>query len=264
MASRDDNRTMRPHVIVEEGAIIGYNVQIGAGSVVHAKVVIGDNCVIQEHCVLGVGGESSSIPLVVGASSVIRSHSVLYLGSTFGDRLETGHHVVIREGTRAGENLRVGNFCDVEGNCDIGDYCRFHGYVHVGKGTRIGNFVWLFSLTTTTNDPLPPSNVQAPITIEDGAVVCVNTTLFPGTRLGKGSFVSAGARCYGDIAPGAVITGENEISCHVSYLMDLKTGLRHPWMRHYRSVYPESVHPRLEELFKDVMESRFGDAFLGE
>ena len=32
---------------------------------------------------------------------MIRSHTVIYTGSMFGERLETGHHVVIREKTQA-------------------------------------------------------------------------------------------------------------------------------------------------------------------
>lgn len=246
-----------PDCRVSVRARLGAGVVIGPGSVVYDDVVLGDGSVVGECCVLGHRGPGEGGPLVIGARSTIRSHTVIYAGSRFGDQLETGHHVVIRENTVAGENLRVGNFNDIEGHCVIGDFCRFHGYVHVGKGTRIGHFVWLFSLTTATNDPLPPSALATPVTIEDGAVVCVGVTLMPGTVVGKGAFLSAGTTAGGNIPKGAVISGpEGRIVNHVSRLMHLETGTRHPWMRHFERGYPASARARLTELLAQIMENR--------
>jgi UDP-3-O-[3-hydroxymyristoyl] glucosamine N-acyltransferase len=243
--------------IVHPGARIGKDVEIGPFTVVHANVEIGDQCVIHEHCVIGARGPQTTAPLVLGPRAIIRSHTVVYQNSTIGPRLETGHHVVIRERSQIGENLRVGNFSDIEGDCTIGDFARFHGYVHVGKGGRIGSFVWLFSLTTATNDPLPPSSLADPVHIDDGAVVCVGATLMPGCRIGKGAFVSAGAMASGDIPKGAVVSGPaGTVVNHVSRLMNLAGGLRHPWMRHYRSVYPEHAQERLDALLVEVLENR--------
>lgn len=194
---------------------------------------------------------------MIGPGSTIRSFSVIYSGSRFGSRLETGHHVVIREQTNAGENLRIGNFSDIEGHCAIGDYCRFHGYAHVGRGSRIGHFVWLFSLTTATNDPLPPSSLAEPVVMEDGVVVCVGVTLMPGVRLGKGAFVTAGTLARGEIPPGAVVAGpECRIVSHVSQLMHLDSGTRHPWMRHFAEKYPPESHERLAGLLSEILATR--------
>lgn len=246
--------------IISPAAVLGQNIVIGDYSKIFGNVVISDNVQIGDYCQIGhpsVSAEKN--PLVIGANSLIRSHSILYENSTFGSCLETGHHVIIREGTRTGENLRVGNFSDIEGDCVIGDYCRFHGYVHVGKGSEIGHFVWIFSLVTVTNDPLPPSKSKKPVQINDGAVVCVGSTLMPGTTLGVGAFVSAGTKASGDIPSGAVITGENgKVINHVSRLMDFNSGQRHPWMNHYRSAYPDSasINKRLDSILKKIMKNK--------
>lgn len=227
-------------------------------SIIHPNVEIGQGTSVGEYCVLGGGPLAGKEPLLIGANSTIRSHSVIYAGSTFGDGLETSHHVVIREKTIAGENLRVGNFNDIEGDCVIGDFCRFHGYVHIGKGSRIGSFVWLFSLTTATNDPLPPSRIVDPVTIGDGVVVCVGVTMMPGTRLGDGAFVTAGSQAKGEIPPGAVVAGpDGEIINHVANLIHPTTGTRCPWMRYYSNAYPERCQTRISELQKRVLENRF-------
>lgn len=246
-----------PLARVHPGARIGRNVTIGDFSVVHERVELGDNSVVQEHCLLGVRGAGTSEPVIIGPGATIRSHAVIYEHSQIGPKLETGHHVVIRERSRIGENLRMGNFSDIEGDCEVGDYARLHGYVHLGKGSRVGHFVWLFSLSTATNDPLPPSRVQFPVEIGDGAVVCVGATLLPGCRLGKGALVSAGALASGDVPPGAVVVGaDGRVVNHVSRLVNLAAGLRHPWMRHYRDAYPPQAHPRIDALLDEVMANR--------
>ncbi len=249
---------IHPTAVISSGARISDSAEVGPYCVIYEGVILGDHTKIAEYCSLGGGPLQGKEPLSIGPNSVIRSHSVIYAGSCFEDRLETGHHVMIREKTTVGKNLRVGNFSDIEGHCEIGDYCRFHGYTHVGKGSKIGNFVWLFSLTTATNDPLPPSLSPLPVTIEDGCVVCVGVTLMPGTTLQLGCFISAGSTASGTIPPGAVVSGPNsEIVNHVCNLISPQSGLRHPWMRHYASAYPAEAHPAIAELLKRVSENRF-------
>jgi len=242
---------------VSSKAQLGNGVEIGPGAVVHDNVRLGDRVRVGPHCILGQAGPGTPDGTVIGEEATIRSHAVIYAGCSFGRGLETGHHVVIRDGTRAGENLRVGNFSDIEGQCAIGDYCRFHGYVHVGRGSTIGNFVWLYSLSIGTNDPLPPSEVHDPVTIEDGAVVCVGAILMPGTHLGTGAFVCAGARAEGAVPAGAVIDGpDGRIVNHVKRLVHLGGGLRHPWMNHFRRGFPEEAFGRLEALRDEILASK--------
>ena len=253
---------MSESVIAESARIhpkarLGKDLNIGEYVVIHENVEIGDGCTIQDHCVLGVKGPRTFEPLVLGPGATIRSHSVLYEHSTIGPKLETGHHTVIRERSVVGENLRLGSYSDVEGDCTIGDFSRFHGYVHIGKGTMIGHFVWVFSFSDAANDPLPPSDLAAPVILGDGSVVCLGSILMPGCELGTGAFVVAGSRPAGKIPPGAVVAGSpGRILFHVSRLMDLDSGLSHPWMTHYRSVYPEHAQPRLDELLEEVMKTR--------
>ncbi|MCU0718071.1 MAG: hypothetical protein MUC83_00090 [Pirellula sp.] len=232
--------------------IVPESCKIGDFVKIHPGVTLGVNVQIDDFCVIGQPGPmGSGSTLHVPDGSIIRSHSIIYSGSTFGARLETGHHVVIREGTSAGKNLRVGNFSDIEGDCRIGDFCRFHGYVHVGKGSVIGNFVWLFSLVTLTNDPLPPSNVREGVTIEDGVVVCVGCTLMPGSSIGKGTVIAAGCQVKG-VQPAAVLVCEGAKQTPLRNLRSLKHKLQFPWTSHFRHAYPKEAQQALEELDADL------------
>lgn len=251
-------RDIHPTAIIDASVVLPESITVGAYTRIHHGVQLGDGTVVGEFCLLGGGPEAGKSGLLIRPNSVIRSHTVIYAGSSFGDSLETGHHVVIREKTQAGKSLRVGNFSDIEGDCTIGDYCRFHGYVHVGKGSSVGNFVWLFSLVTATNDPLPPSSLARPVIIGDGAVVCVGALLMPGVELGAGAFVTAGSKAEGKIPNGAVVSGDKgDIVSHVANLIDMESGVRHPWMRHLKERYPDECHPRIHDLMDMISKNKF-------
>jgi acyl-[acyl carrier protein]--UDP-N-acetylglucosamine O-acyltransferase len=246
---------------VSESAIIGRNVKIGRFSIINGNVVLGDNVTIGDLCVIGepVTRDLHDRTLRIGADSTIRSHAVLYEGSSFGPGLQTGHHTMIREETVAGERLSVGSFCDIEGDCRIGDFVRCHSYVHVGRGSKIGDFVWLYSLVTLTNDPLPPSLLEAPVVLEDGVVVCVGSTVLPGVIMRKGAFAAAGTQVRGEVLMGRIVSGsDGQEHGHVASLFHMESETRHPWMRHLKSRYPERVHPRIAALEKEILASRFG------
>lgn len=241
---------------ISNKAIIGENSEIGEFTIIHDNVVIGNNVTIGSNCIIGHPTKSTNENLYIGDDSVIRSHSILYQGSNFEKKLETGHHVLIRENTVAGINLRIGSFSDIEGDVVIGDYSRFHSYVHVGKGSSIGSFVWLYSLVTLTNDPLPPSHAHRPVKIEDGVVVCVNSTIYPGVCLKKGAFVSAGSNVNRDLNVGQVFQSGKNNSVHVANLINLDYHIHHPWMNHFKEAYPKSSWSRIDKLKEEIMLSQ--------
>jgi len=235
-------------------AQIGKNVQIGYGTRIFDSAVIGDNVVIGDHCEIGVPLARSSASTLIGSASVIRSHAVIYQDVHVGPEFQTGHHTLLRDGVRAGTNLRLGSFSDLEGACVIGDYCRFHSYVHVGRGSTVGSFVWLFSLVTLTADPLPPSHFETPSTIEDGVVVCVGCTVLPGTLLRKGAFICAGSCARGQVPPGGVVDGHRgDVILHVTQLGNRKLNIVHPWMAHFADAYPAEAQPRIQVLHQEIL-----------
>jgi UDP-3-O-[3-hydroxymyristoyl] glucosamine N-acyltransferase len=241
--------------IVSPKARIGDGVTIGHGTLVYDNVEIGAGTRIDEYCIIGSPTPSEQPPLRIGANSRIRSHSTLYEGSTFGDKLETGHYVLLRAGAQVGTNLRIGSYASLEGAMTIGDYGRLQGNVQVGPGSTVGHFVSIFSNVVLTNDPLPPSHLFRPVTLEDGVVIALGATAMPGCHIGAGSFVAAGARVSGDVPAGVFYTAENRVAGPVTKLMDLESGTRHPWMRHFADAYPPEAHERLQALLDHVLEA---------
>ncbi|QTE29860.1 acyltransferase [Pengzhenrongella sicca] len=236
---------IHPSAIVSPLAQLGDNVQIGPFSIVHADTVIGSGTVIGSHCEIGHPEQSpTSRPLVIGADSHIRSHSVFYAGSTFGAGLVTGHHVTVREGTEAGRNLQIGTLGDIQGHCSIGDYTRFHSNVNIGQHSEIGNFVWIFPYVVLTNDPHPPSDIQLGVTLEDFVAIATMSIILPGVRVGRGALIGAHSSVSKDVVDDTVVAGSPARFVCRAETLKLKNGLStsaYPWRRHFHRGYPEAV-----------------------
>ncbi|WP_373504114.1 N-acetyltransferase [Aestuariivirga sp.] len=247
---------MTGETLIDPAACIGQNVTIGHAVRIYGNVEIGDGCKIGDFSVIGCPAMAKGLPyLKLGPRATIRSHAVIYEGSTIGPELEAGHHVVIREGTVIGENLRIGNLSDIEGNCKIGDFVRMHAYAHIGKGSVVGDFVWIFSLTTLMNDPLPPSHLFEPVTVGDMAIICVNAQCLPGAIIGRGALIASGAVAQGDIPPGVIVTGAaGEVAGPVRLMLHLPTRTKHPWPRHFTDAYPDRTHERIRTLAAEINE----------
>lgn len=236
-------------VQISDKAQIGKNVEIGPFTVIHDNVVIGDGSKIGSHCVIGLPTDGSQGRLlVIGANATIRSHSVLYQGSRLGPKLETGHSVYIRENTMAGFNLRVGTLSDIQGDCALGECVRLHSRVHIASGSKIGDFVWMFPRVQFTNDPYPPSNIEAPNVVEDMAVLATGALLLPGIRIGTGAFVAAGSVVGTNVAATECVRGNPAARfAWLDQFINFEHCLRFPWSNHYRCVPNESLY-KLDEV----------------
>jgi acetyltransferase-like isoleucine patch superfamily enzyme len=244
---------IHPTALVSPQAEIHKGVSIDAYSIVHPNVVLGENSIVGSFCEIGypstlAGGK----PLTIGASSLIRSHSTIYEGSNFGERLTTGHRVTIREKTIAGLNFQVGTLCDIQGDCNIGDYVRFHSNVHIGKYSSIGSFVWIFPYVVLTNDPHPPSEVSSGVSIKDFAAIATMSVLLPGVTIGEGALVGAHSSVSRDVAANTVVAGSPaKFICEVSKLK-LKDGSNrpaYPWRQHFHRGYPDAIVAKWLEEF---------------
>ncbi|HCE3509532.1 TPA: N-acetyltransferase [Vibrio parahaemolyticus] len=236
---------IHPTAIVSENAELGKNVTIGAYSIIHENVVIGDNTIVESYCELGVSNHlSGGEKLVIGPDSYIRSRSTFYEGSTFGAKLTTGHNVTVREKTIVGENFQLGTLSDIQGHCTIGDYVRTHSNVHVGQHSHIGNFVWIFPYVVITNDPHPPSNVMQGATIEDFAVLATMSVILPGSIISEGVFVGAHSCVGGRTEKDMLYSGSPAKKICPTSKIKLKDGSRkpaYPWRKHFHRGYPEDV-----------------------
>jgi UDP-3-O-[3-hydroxymyristoyl] glucosamine N-acyltransferase len=236
---------IHPTAIISPAARIAENVEVGPYTIIHGNVNIAADSKIGAFCEIGVPSAlGDGTPLILGERALIRSHSVLYESSAFGPKLVTGHRVTIREKTKAGENLQVGTLSDIQGDVVIGDFVRFHSNVHVGKMSKIGNYVWIFPYVVLTNDPTPPSETLLGVTVGDYAVIATMSVILPGVNIGEHSLVAASACVGKDVPVGSVVGGvPAKVICETR-VIKLKSNAEfsaYPWPRHFKRGYPEEV-----------------------
>jgi len=247
---------IHPTAIISAGARIGAGVRIGPYTIIHENVEIGENTEIGSHCEIGCPTRlSDGRTLKIGKDSLIRSHSIFYEGSEFGEQLVTGHRVTVRELTIAGLNLQIGTLSDVQGNCRIGDYVRLHSNVHVGQRSAIGNFVWLFPYVVLTNDPHPPSDVCIGAKISDYAAIATMSVILPGVTVGERSLVAAHSCVKADVASDTVVGGSPARFLCATSRIRLQDGTErnaYPWTAHFHRGYPEAMVKRWTEQTRSV------------
>jgi len=230
--------------IVSEKAKIGNDVKIGAFTTIYDNVIIEDNTEVGPYCELGVESTfSEGLPLHIGHDSLIRSHSIFYEGSSIGNRLRTGHRVIVRELSIIGEHFHLGTLSDIQGHCRIGNYVRTHSNVHIGQNTVIGNYVWIFPYTVFTNDPHPPSATQRGVIVEDYAVIATMCVILPGVKIGRCSLVGAHSLVKRDVDPKTIVVGSPAKPVGPTSkikLLDNTEKSAYPWTKHYHKGYSQN------------------------
>ena len=202
------------NIFVSPSAKIGSNVKIGDNTIIYDNVIIGDNSIIANDCIIGEPlneyyfDQGYNNPLtVIGPNALIRSHSIIYCGSTFGIHFSTGHRVTIREKMIFGDYCRIGTLCDFQGYSVIGDYCWFHSNVHIGQKSKIGHFVFIYPYVVFTNDPTPPSENCIGPTVSNFTQIAVSSVLLPGVNLGKHVLIGAGTVVSKDVDDYCLVLG---------------------------------------------------------
>ena len=213
-------------------------------AIIHPDVTLHPSVEIEPFCIIG----SDHGHLFLGEGTIIRSHSIIEGGSIIGPGLETGHHALIRMGNDIGTNLRLGTMSRLEGGGQIGDYVRIHGDCEMTKGI-IADFARVYGGSYITDNRLPPSDVNLSAILDEGAVLCMNSVVIAGVRLGIGSFVGANSTVSRDVPDGmALVGGKLKPVNELSWM-----GYSYPWTAYYRDGYPIEAWPRLDALNERIM-----------
>lgn len=236
---------VHPTASISPLAKLGKEVEIGAFTIIHDNVILGDRVKIGTYCELGISTSlGDGTPLIIGNNSLIRSHSIFYESSQLGMGLTTGHHVTVRENTKAGESFQIGTLCEIQGDCEIGNFVRFQSNVFVSKKTKIGHFVWVLPYVVFTNDPTPPSNQLLGSVIEDFASICAASTIMPGITVGQYSLVAAGACVTKNVPAHMAVAGVPAKIIGETKSITKRDGSgdpAYPWKKHFHRGYPQSV-----------------------
>jgi len=184
------------------------NRRIFAGVELGEAVELGDFVVIGQPA---KGQREGDVETVIGAGSIIRSHTVIYAGARLGENCQTGHGALIREHTTLGDEVSIGSHTVVEHHVTIGNGVRIHSQAFVPEFSVLENHCWVGPNAVLTNARYPLSDgVKEELigpTLREEAIVGANATLLPGVVIGRRALVGAGAVVTEDVRVGAVVVG---------------------------------------------------------
>ena len=175
-----------PHAIIEDGAKIGENVEIGAFCHISAETTIGDGTTIaQGACIYGnttIGKNNrifsyavlGSIPqdlkfngedveLIIGDNNTIREFTLLNPGTEGGGRKTVvGNNNLLMAYVHLGHDVIVGNNCIIANSAGIAGHVEIGNNVVIGAGgtgvhqfCKIGDFAMVGAASALTQD-VPP------------------------------------------------------------------------------------------------------------
>ncbi len=187
---------IHPTAVVEPGAELGENVQIGAFSVIDADVKIGDGTVIAPQVI--ISGNTT-----IGANNRIYSftaiggdpQSVSYKGeptrTVIGDNNTFRENITVNRGT-----------LDDEGVTSIGSNNLFMAYVHIAHDCRLGS-----NLLFSNN-----ASLAGHVHCGDHVVLAGYTLIHQFVHIGEYSFCGVNTYSTLDIPPYMLVAGDRAIT----------------------------------------------------
>lgn len=183
---------IHPTAVVEEGAILADDVEIGPLSYVGPHVKIGAGTRLIAQC--SVGGRTT-----LGERNLL--HPFAAIGQNAQDYkiesdetyVEIGNDNIFREastihsGTKPGTTTRIGN------------HCMFMNCAHVGHNCQIGNNVIMVSASV----------LGGYCEVADGAIISGVTAVHQFCRVGRLAFISGGSAMSKDVPPFMMAEGRN-------------------------------------------------------
>jgi acetyltransferase-like isoleucine patch superfamily enzyme len=176
-------------------------------------VKLGSNCKIDEGALVGYmpSRRIIELELIIGDGAIIRSGSVIYLGSRIGRGLETGHNVIIREGNKLGDYVKVWSNTVIDYDSKIGNNVKIHCNCYIAQLTVIEDDVFIAPGVMIANEKYPTGvfnseRIKGPI-IKQGAKIGIGAIIMPGVVIGENSLIGAGSLVTKDIPSGTVAYG---------------------------------------------------------
>jgi acetyltransferase-like isoleucine patch superfamily enzyme len=181
--------------------ILSPEVELGAGYTIDADVLLG----------YPTGRHIASARLAIGPGACLRSGTVIYVGSTIGRGLQTGHGVVIREENTLGDDVQVWSHAVIDYGCRLGQRVKIHCQCYIAQFTILEDDVFFAPGVTVANDPHPGCAASRDCmrgpTVRRGAQIGAGVTLLPGVEIGENALIGAGSVVTRNIPARAVAYG---------------------------------------------------------
>ncbi len=176
---------IHPTAVIEEGAILGENVSVGAFAYIGANVKIGADTSIASHAVIDgyttIGERNRIFPhaavgtipqdlkyhgekseLIIGDDNTIREFTLLNPGTEGGGMVtKVGNHNLLMGYVHLGHDVILGDYCilangaTLAGHVELGDHVVIGGLTPIHQFVHIGNYAMIGGASAVAQD-IPP------------------------------------------------------------------------------------------------------------
>lgn len=182
---------IHPSAVVEDGAVLGAEVEVGPFAYVGPKVRLGDGVRLLPHATV-MGETTVGARSLIHPGAVVGDEAQIHGNDDTGMRLEIGEDNVIREGVTLHSGSQKGHGVTV-----IGSHNLFMAGSHVGHDCVIGNHV------TLANNTLLAGHVTIGDYVLTGGLSAVQQF----GRIGKGAMLGGVSGANEDIIPYGIAHG---------------------------------------------------------
>ena len=174
----EDGASIAPDVTIGPFAVVGKNVSIASGSVLHSHVVVDGHTTIGEKTEvfpfaslgarpqdLKYSGEASK--LIIGSGNIIREHVTMNPGTTGGGMLtKVGDNCLFMVGAhvahdcQVGDNVILANNATLAGHVIVGSFAILGGLSAIHQFVRIGDHAIVGGMSGVEHDVIPFGSVK--------------------------------------------------------------------------------------------------------
>ena len=195
--------------------------EIADTAVVLPGTVVGEGCRILDYAIVGkqpvLSPRSTAVqqelpPLELGPGTVVSTGSIVFAGTTIGERVIVGDQACVRERCTIGDDVVIGRGSLVENDTAVGARTKIQADAYVTAYSLLEEDVFIAPCVVTANDNFMGRTerrhaLRRGPTIRRGARIGAAAVLLPGVEVGEEAFVGAGAVVIRDVAPRAVVVG---------------------------------------------------------
>ena len=220
---------VHPTAIVEDGARLGANVDIGPFSHIGPDVTLGDNVQVMSHVV--ITGRT-----MIGDGTIIYPHAVLgcgpqnvhYKGED--TELVVGRNCTIREGVTMHTGMP-----NHGARTTVGDNCMFLAYAHVAHDCHVGNDVIL------SNNVMLAGHV----TIGERVIMGGGAAIHQFCRVGHHAFIGGLSPVHYDVIPYGMVNGNPGVLMGLNIVGMQRSGIAkaeiHAVRRAYKALFKSTT-----------------------
>ncbi len=224
--------TIHPTALVSEGATIHPDASIGPLCVVGPDVSIGEgtqlisHVSVQNHTSIGEGNTIHPVAVLGGAPQDLK-----YNGES--SQLVIGNNNQIREGATLNIGTNAGN-----GETRVGNDCLMMAYSHVAHDCILGNRVILANSV----------GLAGHAELGDHVIIGGLAGVHQFCRVGRHSFVAAGAMVAQDVVPFAIVQGDRAQHVGINSVGLRRAGWKQGQVAAVRTAFKRIFHPESARL----------------